>query len=76
MDNERIDDARFCAALAAQETAAVNYKVDSSKVQFRNIKVTDLADKTLFEGLPPQHALAAAPAYWRFFGTAAISKSD
>ncbi|MEI7902350.1 MAG: family 16 glycoside hydrolase [bacterium] len=40
----------------------------NTKVQFRAIKVTDLAGKTLFEGLPPRNALAVAPTYWRFFG--------
>ncbi|MCX6878396.1 MAG: DUF1080 domain-containing protein [Verrucomicrobia bacterium] len=45
----------------------------NTKVQFRNIKVTDLAGKTLFEGLPPRNTLATAPAYWRFFGDADFS---
>jgi alpha-N-arabinofuranosidase len=45
----------------------------NSKVQFRNIKVADLAGKTLFDGLPPRNALAAAPAYWQFFGNAEFS---
>ena len=48
----------------------------NSKVQFRNIKVTDLAGKTLFEGLPPRNSLAAAPAYWRFFGAANFSNDS
>lgn len=48
----------------------------NSKVQFRKIKVTDLAGKSLFEGLPPRNALAAAPAYWRFFGEAAFSNEQ
>ena len=48
----------------------------NSKVQFRNIKVKDLAGKTLFEGLPPPNTLAAAPTYWRFFGDATFSNEQ
>jgi len=45
----------------------------NSKVQFRNIKVKDLAGMSLFDGLPPRNALAAPPTYWRFFGDATFS---
>ncbi|MEI6603982.1 MAG: family 16 glycoside hydrolase [Verrucomicrobiota bacterium] len=45
----------------------------NSKVQFRKIKVKDLAGKTLFEGLPPHNALTSVPTYWRFFGDAIFS---
>jgi len=45
----------------------------NSKVEFRNIKVTDLAGKTCFMGLPPRNALAAKPAYWQFSGDATFS---
>ena len=48
----------------------------NSKVQFRNIKVKDLAGKTLFEGLPPRNALAAAPTYWKFYGDATFSNEQ
>ena len=45
-------------------------------MQFRNIKVTDPAGNTLFDGLPPRNALAARPAYWGFFGNATFSNES